>query len=82
MLVSFEVRNEQRSKTLNKNTYNHGAFSNFFSSFSLLSSVVRFFLVLFNGFINHLTTALHPHIGVEFTAQCRGLSRRVLSVVC
>jgi hypothetical protein len=38
MMVNFEARNEQRSKN-RKSTYNHGAFSNFFSSFSLLSGV-------------------------------------------
>jgi hypothetical protein len=65
MLVNFEARNEQRSKTLNKSTYNHGAFRSFFSSFSLFSGVVRFFLILFNGFISHLTIALHPNIRVK-----------------
>jgi hypothetical protein len=65
MLVNFEARNEQRSKTLNKSTYNPGTFSSFFRSFTLFSGVVRFFLILFNGFISHLTTALHPNIRVK-----------------
>jgi hypothetical protein len=33
-----------------------------------------------NRLISHLTTALHPHIGVESVAQRRGLSQRVLNV--
>jgi hypothetical protein len=53
MLVNFEARNERQSKTLNRHTYNHGLFSSFFSLLCLFSGVVRFFFILFNGFIDH-----------------------------
>jgi hypothetical protein len=68
VLVNFEARNEHRGKNLNKRTYNHSTFSSFFSLFCLFSGVVRFFFILFNGFIGHLVAALHPNIRIELPA--------------
>jgi hypothetical protein len=65
MMEKFEARNKLRSRTLNTCTYNHGAFSSFFSLFCLFSGIMRFFFILFNGFISHLTTALHPDIRIK-----------------
>jgi hypothetical protein len=51
----------------NRCTYKPGKLSNFFSSFSFLLCVVRFFLIFANSFISYLTVALHPYFGVKFS---------------
>jgi hypothetical protein len=66
--------NNKAKKFQIKSTYNHGAFGSFLILLSFLTGVVRFFLILFNGFASHLTATLHPHIRVEFAAQGRSLN--------
>jgi hypothetical protein len=63
------IRNQKQRPKLNlsKSTYMPRVLSNLFSSLSFFLGVVRFFFVFSNSLISHLTTTLHPHIGVELT---------------